>query len=497
MAKKSSAAVLDSRKKVYPKLDMREANSKDPITEETAKKLLGWREAEEKEQPLLTDHEGKKIVCTHNLCNRPFNLSDAYKYAQEILNGRWEINGETISIGWYGNVLSGQHRLIATILAAQLYRENPTDYPFWEKEPYLVTIIVFGVSEDDKVVNTIDTGRPRSLSDVIFRSDLFSDIKTLKDKKELSRIAEFAVRFLWNRTGVDDALSLKRTHAESLDFLAHHKKILKCVRHIHEENEEDGSLQLYTKSLGTASGLMYLMSCCKSDLEKYKNKRQESSLDFSTSDKAEAFWTELGHKAKTMRELRTQLGIMANRDASSVDRAALITKGWLSYVAGKPMTENSLALKFTSDDDGYRTLIEFPTVGGIDLGNPKDRETEEESPPVDIPDDKGKAGEIVSTETVKKTTVPKTGKTDEKPAPVKKGTKKTPPKGKVTDEEYAAMIKGKEATYVYEENGGHWQGFIASDNGKTAEVIVAKPLAGYGTVTMVKASQLRKEEPKE
>lgn len=54
-----------------------------------------------------------------NDANRPLNSRKARMYADDMLNGRWQYNGETISIGEDGRLKNGQHRLMAIVIANQ------------------------------------------------------------------------------------------------------------------------------------------------------------------------------------------------------------------------------------------------------------------------------------------------------------------------------------------------------------------------------------------
>ena len=100
------------------------------------------------------------------------------------------------------------------------------------------TLIALGCDEDDEVVNTINTGKPRSMTDIVYRSEIFSGVKK-SERVKLARMLEHAVKFVWSRTGHSDAFSLRRTLAESLEFVHVHPRLVDCVKHIHEENGEE------------------------------------------------------------------------------------------------------------------------------------------------------------------------------------------------------------------------------------------------------------------
>jgi len=104
--------------------DLRQAGAKDgALSVQDAKKLLGWTEEPKAgawEEWTLKDLEGNKILLKNNLTNRPFRLSLAKRYANEILRKAWAFNGESLILDKFGMVQDGQHRLVGLILAEQM-----------------------------------------------------------------------------------------------------------------------------------------------------------------------------------------------------------------------------------------------------------------------------------------------------------------------------------------------------------------------------------------
>lgn len=89
-------------------------------------------------------------MLSHNQLNRPLNDQHVKRIANQISNGKWKYNGDTIKLSSKRNVLDGQHRLWAVM----------------EAKISIETIIVDGIEED--AFATIDTLRkPRSGSDVL------------------------------------------------------------------------------------------------------------------------------------------------------------------------------------------------------------------------------------------------------------------------------------------------------------------------------------------
>lgn len=349
----------------------------EKLTTTEAKKLLGWQEQGANEDfgndyDLLDLHK-KKIRLNNNRTNRPFDKSNARTWQSEILKGNWKLNGETLIIGKEGTCLDCQHRLVALVLANQEWSERSEDWDHWGEEPTISCIIVFGISESDDVVNTINTGKPRSFSDVVFRSQYFSDYK-VSDRKKVSKILEWAVKFVANRSGAFvDAYSTKQTHSELIQFVDRHPTLLECAKFIFEENGDSESRIKKIISLGSAAGLLYLQASSKSEPNKWKESSSEDSLDMELLSKASDFWNQLAEQQKPFANLRKVLGgIIDDTGASNPERTTLCIKAWNLYVQDKPMTSAKLALKYNEDEEGIKTLAELPVVGGIDFGTPED-----------------------------------------------------------------------------------------------------------------------------
>lgn len=81
--------------------------------------------------------------------NRRISDAAVSRYAEDMRRGRWESNGSTIVMGQSGKILDGQHRLTAIIRAGV-----PVNM-----------VVVSGV--EDSAFKTIDTGRSRSVADVL------------------------------------------------------------------------------------------------------------------------------------------------------------------------------------------------------------------------------------------------------------------------------------------------------------------------------------------
>jgi hypothetical protein len=392
----------EDRPVLYPERYVEEADGiKAPaLTAEVAMKLMGWVPESDGEKFgsdfLLTDEEGRKVRCTNNANNRPFDPSLARTWTGEILKRQWHYNGETIIVGRTGRVISGQHRLAGLVLARQIWEKG--EDPRWKKiwkdaEPTMPALVVFGIDESDEVVNTVDTGKPRTAADAIYRSEVFAKSKPA-DRKALSRNLEFAIRTVWHRTGLKkNAFAPRRTHTDTFVFIERHPHIVAAVKHIYEEDKE-GNVSKFV-SPGCAAGLMYLFAASASDHAAWSkaDPPTEKKADLTRWDKASDFWALFG-KNPDFDPVRRVLGSLNAEDGSSMasqaEKDAVFCLAWNVYAAnpkGFEFREEAITPEYVVDQEGVKSLsANVPTVGGLDLGNPNKSgldDPEDEQPPTE------------------------------------------------------------------------------------------------------------------
>lgn len=401
------------RKVLYPKYDFQLAIGPKALDATTAKKLLGWKELPEgaTDGYTLVDRNGKKVRLENNITNRPWYSSVTMGLLEKIKRKRWRFNFEPVIIGKTGLVLNGQHTLIAAVFAEQEYAKNTAHWSqWWEEAPTIDKGVAFGADEDDDVVNTMDTCKPRSLADVLYRSKFFRDMKA-DVRKVASRMTEWAIKFLWLRTGVDaDAYAPKMNHSEAVDFLNRHERILECVKHIMEENSK-GAISKYF-SPGMAAGVLYLMGSATSDVDVYRpmTSPDESVLDWELWDKATDFWVLLGSGGKELHELRMAMGALGGEEADSVpsarEKLVVLAKAWKFFSVGDAFKAEELTPAYHTDQDGIKILAECPIFGGIDVGEavappPPPPQTQEEIEAAKVAAEKEKADKLAEKEAEK------------------------------------------------------------------------------------------------
>lgn len=374
-SKKVGGFTKDEREIKYPDYEVRACYGDEALTVEDCKNLLGWWEESENVKfgslYLLKDVNGNKVRCINNDTNRPLYMASIDTLVQEHLRRQWRFNFEPVIIGKTGRILNGQHSLISLVLAEQHRQKDPEKWSeFWKQPVQMEKLVCYGLEEDDDVVNTMDTCKPRSLMDVVFRSEYFQDLKTGR-RKIAARATDHAVRLLWHRTGAsDDAFAPIRTHKESIDFIERHPKILEAVRHIIGIPKVQRII-----SPGYAAALLYLMAASATpDDSGYDEEAKEEHLDLSLWEDACDFWTQVP-ESPDFKAIRTCLIEMQEDEETAqgvglIHRIGVCIKAWLAYVDHKKLTPASLRLEYEVDEEGWKHLTEIPTVGGIDHGEP-------------------------------------------------------------------------------------------------------------------------------
>lgn len=437
-SKKKTASKKTTPKKesglLYPDPKSKVCIGASALTVEQSKELLGWEEETEDvkfgNDYLLKDVVGNKIRCTNNNANRPLDSQLCKTWQSEILLGNWKLNGENLIIGQNGQCIDAQHRLIGLVLAAQEWVKDKERWGYWKKEPTLETFIAFGISEDDATVNTINTGKPRSLADVLFRSPYFADLPT-SERSKVSRICAYAIQLLWVRVDADpEAFSTNRTHAKALDFLDRHPKILEAVLHIHNENGKESNIGKYL-SVGHAAGFLYLMGCSDNSPDDYLESRREDVLNFDLWDTACDFWVEVSMGTDALRPLRIALGDIIDDDEGGTgeEKKALIVNAWIAYAQKKKVTAKQIELEYVTDTEGVKKLSGSYSVGGIDLGRSKEQADPQPDPSQKEIKERAEA-EIKKRPSKKKASGTTSKKTTKKKTTKKKSTKKKKPVAK-------------------------------------------------------------------
>lgn len=376
--------------------DLRQAGAKDgALSVQDAKKLLGWTEEPKAgawEEWTLKDLEGNKILLKNNLTNRPFRLSLAKRYANEILRKAWAFNGESLILDKFGMVQDGQHRLVGLILAEQMRakeKERWAEYG-WRGPVSMDALIVTGISDKPETVDTIGLGTKRSLGDVIFRRREFTNVDE-KDAKRLANILSHAIRLCWIRSGgktVSDAPHFP--HSEALSFLDTHERLLDAVLYIWEQEGGQGAEGKRVSSfcsLGYAAGMLYLMATAQTDREAFDS---GGAISWKLWSKAKDFWglvasgegLRKGNPVLALRALLPKIGAAGSAGRDEI--CSTIIKAWNLWADGKKGEIKEVKVKRKKDQEtGKFILSETPRIGGLDIEIIQEEEVpaKEEKPP--------------------------------------------------------------------------------------------------------------------
>lgn len=350
--------------------------------------------------------DGQKVMCWRNVGNRPLDAEWMDALSQDILTRKFFMNCETIIVSKTKLVTSGQHRLLALIWAYLAWSGTNGAYwkTFWPDEPYIESLVAVGAEETPEVLMTMDNTKARKESDNFVVAGLIDWNRpngsplTGPEKKECGKYLESAVGFLWQRTGAEGrggSFERHRTKLTAMDFVNKHQTLLKCVRHVWEENSQDGrAISGLGLSPGMCAAACYLMGSSKSDGDQYRHhvttaERTEEGLDWSMLDKAKEFFSILAASdpdvdsnnltfVRAMAPVRKALDLLVVPDegASSgrpAERAAILAKAWAVYAQAYEISENDLALRYDEERDNAgnlkkRWLDECPLFGGIDAG---------------------------------------------------------------------------------------------------------------------------------
>lgn len=380
-----------------------------PLTQQLAKDLIGWETEEDYiarkkvEEPKskkdwsfgenfhLRDNAGRKVMLWQNRGNRELDLTWAKKIAQDILNGAWKFNFENIIVSLYAQVLSGQHRLVAFILACEMWNleRNVTTGKWrdiWAEEPTLDVSIAFGADDSEDVRQTIDNVKTRSLSDVIYTSEFLTQAfkgdfakMSLGDKGECSRMVSRALTTLWARTEAKKHYGLN-THSTVMAFLKNHKSLGDSLALLWKKDEER-AISDDEKGIGIPSGmataLHYLMAASATDGDEYANAEPptEREIDWEMWDKAEDFWVALAEKKATVypaveKAFKDRIHYTHGTPITQNERLHILAEAWKAFAKrGKvSLADIKLTEENYVEKDEVQHLKEIPSVGGIDSG---------------------------------------------------------------------------------------------------------------------------------
>ena len=138
-----------------------------------------------------------------NVNNRNRQKRSVDKYARDMANRNWKLSGDPIRFDEHGVLLDGQHRLAACVQAG---------VPF-------ESVVIYGIKAEAK--NTIDTGKPRSMADVL----------TMQGMHYANVTASIARILLDEKYGVEDNVAW--SHQDLMGMIERHPRIHAVAREVH------------------------------------------------------------------------------------------------------------------------------------------------------------------------------------------------------------------------------------------------------------------------
>lgn len=229
----------------------------------------------------------------YNVLNRPISKARVKLYASEMLNGRWNTNGEPLIFGVTDNGLevglSLQHRLHAYLeCCGEIDKANSAieDKDLRREYPYIEVPIITGVNAS--TADTQDLGMTRTHTDVLFRESWLNDKiaadwnKSAAKRKTWVKVLAGAARLVWLRRGGAAVSSApKFLVSEMLEFVKYeHPGLTEFVNMVLDINSSDGGNGGLKMSLAYVAALTYVAALDEDG--KIVDERADKIQDFLT-----------------------------------------------------------------------------------------------------------------------------------------------------------------------------------------------------------------------
>lgn len=206
-------------------------------------------EQDEKTAQVVIVSPGQAKYLINKFCsrNRPVRPNTVIQYKGRVLRGGFEdFTGNQLGFCRFDDgtrsIVNGQHQLRALWAAAAELLNNPEIDTNLSDELQLEMVMVTGISPAG--VSLLDHGTPRSHTDVVYSTDLFSgpDVEA-KDVKFLSNTYSTAAKIVWFREKYGQGvMSRRKFEFDELQRIADSKEfdyLKKAVLHIKKLNEDD------------------------------------------------------------------------------------------------------------------------------------------------------------------------------------------------------------------------------------------------------------------
>lgn len=238
-----------------------------------------------------------------NRGNRKMRDSRVIRLAKEIENGRWQdLNGETIKFAPDGELLDGQHRLAAVLVANKA----------------ITSYVAFGVEHE--AFKTIDTGLKRSGADAMF-------VSGEDNVRSLSAICNAMFRYL------SDGSFLNREAPSNAQLLA----TLQASPGLRESAELARSLKKRLAGLhAPVAGVMhYLMREVDAEDADYFFEQLKTGVGLDST-------SPIYHLRERLIKQRLMVGTGKSNYREQQEQAVIIAKAWNGWRQDVPYTAKTL-----------------------------------------------------------------------------------------------------------------------------------------------------------
>ena len=212
----------------------------------------------------LTVSLAKQIIEHFNLRNRPVTQGLVKAYANEFLRGEWRENGEPFIFGidpatGREDLISGQHRALA-LIRAQACIDKGEEWP----KAQLEYDCVFVTGVDTHAADTVDTGKIRNHTDVLFRDSWVDSVigewnDSINARKAWVKTLAGAARLVWLMQGGATVSSAPKFNTtEMLQFVKEqHPKLAEFVTMVLNADANDSGNGGLKMSLAYIAALTY------------------------------------------------------------------------------------------------------------------------------------------------------------------------------------------------------------------------------------------------
>ena len=232
-----------------------------------------------------------------NTNNRKVSAIGVAKIKRSLARGEWKLNGEAVKVSQDGRVLDGQHRLIACV---------ESGIPFQ-------TLIITGLPDD--VQSTLDTGKSRSIADVLALRGVSNANHVAATVAAVIRIEQYGLRSAFatsSRTPVSAAEAVARLESEP------------TLEDLSKDTVKLGRVGLPAR---IASALYYVFSGISVEDTDYFFRKLYEGDDLVYSD-----------PILTLRNTLLSTKDTARGDRNPVWIAAVTIKAWNKYRSGEPLS---------------------------------------------------------------------------------------------------------------------------------------------------------------